>query len=190
VRPVLSEFSCAAIIVHHTGKPPKGSGQGRSWARHSDLVYSGLGSSEFGNAPRVTFALEETDEEGLFMLAINKKLMEIGWQDPDGKPTGVKWLRHSRDGTLCWREVDITEVKLKREGKRCTAEALVEEFLPRTGGLRLSELLAMLKDNGVSARLARKVVDEMVKDKELAREMRSTGPKSQPVAWITWQGEK
>lgn len=186
VRPLATEFNCAVWIVHHTAKPSKGSLT--RWTRHSDNTYSGMGSSEFGNAPRVVFTLDEA-EEGLFAFHVTKKIKETGWRDQNGNIVGTIWLRWSLDASVRWQMVNLTDVKLKREAKRTNAEECLDNLLPK-GGMKLLDVVAAMGENGVANRLARRVIDDRVKDGSLVREMRANGAKTQPVAWVYWKTDK
>ncbi|MEI2722595.1 MAG: AAA family ATPase [Verrucomicrobiota bacterium] len=58
LNPLLGEFKCAAVVVHHTNKPPAGTDK-PEWAA-GDFAYLGGGSSEWANWARAVLGIAES----------------------------------------------------------------------------------------------------------------------------------
>lgn len=114
LNPLLKEFEVAAIIIHHTNKPP--SGKEKSTWQGSELSYLGSGSAEWANWARAVLALRATgkaDGEGrpIYELCAPKRGGRLDWRNPAGERVFSKFVRHSREpGVICWHEVGEGEV--------------------------------------------------------------------------------
>lgn len=103
---------CAALIVHHTGKPKESSG--------SILAsYIGNGSAELTNYPRSILAIRpHRDQEGFFELVAAKHGDRLGWRDSGGRITTRKKIcyanrlpRYADNGqVIYWVEATLEEM--------------------------------------------------------------------------------
>ena len=119
---VISEFCCKLLnavslrtgvvwcLLHHTGKPSKDPKAASHWTA-SDLAYSGLGSSALVNWARETAVLVRLKtpegEPPTFQFSMTKRRVRAGLQDMAGAPTDTIFLRHSRNGGICWEQCDM-----------------------------------------------------------------------------------
>lgn len=111
LRNHLQEFCrdkrCAALVIHHTPKPPKSGKKGRD---ADTTMYSGHGSAEFANAPRASITIERTQATWVFEFTIGKRGAKSGWQ-PDRAGDYRRYFSHNRTGKLFWlaaTEADIS----------------------------------------------------------------------------------
>jgi hypothetical protein len=134
LNPVLHQFNCAGIVVHHTNKPPTGK-EKPEWS-NSDFAYLGSGSSEWANWARAMLAIRATGQQGFFELRAGKRGSRLGWLDESGAISHAKFICHATEpGIICWREADPDGVK---KGGR-----------PRE--YDIDDLLALLPDEGFTS---------------------------------------
>ena len=105
VQPVIEDADVGLVVVHHTGKPPKGDdGQYKG----HDLAYLGIGSSDITNWARATSTLiRDADADSRFTLEHAKR------GDRAGCERRVA-IEHSKAG-LCW-------VKSEGEGEEVRSQ--------------------------------------------------------------------
>jgi hypothetical protein len=80
LNPLLHEFNCAAVVVHHTNKPPK-KNEG-SWSG-TDLAYMGAGSAEWANWARAGLFLKSAPVSDIFELCAGKRGRRLNWRGQD-----------------------------------------------------------------------------------------------------------
>jgi AAA domain len=148
LNPLLRQFNCAAIVVHHTNKPPSGQ-QKPAWAAN-DFAYLGSGSAEWANWPRAVLAIRGVGSHSVFELLAGKRGSRLGWKAADGSDVNSKHIAHATEpGVICWREVDPKEIQRGGAPKRCDPEELLA-LLP-ADGLRAGEWQRLAKSEcGVS----------------------------------------
>jgi hypothetical protein len=110
LNPILNDTRAAAVIVHHTNKPPT-DGKDRPDA-NADLRYSGSGSSELTNWARAYVTLQPIKgaPEGVCKMVFAKRGTRAGIVDENGHPTTSVLIEHSKRG-LCWIPSDYTVEK-------------------------------------------------------------------------------
>lgn len=109
LNPLLREFNCGCVILHHVNKPPSGR-EKPDWSG-GDFAYLGAGSAEWANFARAVLAIRATGEQGIFELRAGKRGSRLGWRDAAGDVCFARYIGHSRQpGTICWREVPESEV--------------------------------------------------------------------------------
>jgi hypothetical protein len=131
INPLVREFDCGVVLVHHTNKPPSGK-EKSSWAG-ADLAYVGSGSSEFANWSRGVLAMRSIGAHDVYELRAAKRGSRLGWTNDAGERCFEKLIAHSREtGAICWREVDSKEIP--RPGRPRSSETDdVLALLPRSG---------------------------------------------------------
>ena len=82
LNPLLTRYGCAAIVTHHTNKPPSGK-EKTEWSG-SDLAYLGSGSAEWANWARAVVAIRSLGDNGVFELCLGKRGGRVGWRDEEG----------------------------------------------------------------------------------------------------------
>ncbi|HWQ90696.1 MAG TPA: AAA family ATPase [Clostridia bacterium] len=109
IIPLLREFNCAAVIIHHTNKPPSGK-EKPNWTA-GDFAYLGAGSAEWANTPRAVLALRSIGSREIFELQAGKRGGRLGWTNPDGTKSFARYLSHSKEpGVICWCEADPEDI--------------------------------------------------------------------------------
>ena len=149
IAPLLQEFHCAAVLVHHTNKPPSGR-EKPDW-QAGDLAYLGSGSAEWANWPRAVLALRSKGSPTEFELAAGKRGGRLKWVDSNGQRTRQRAIQHAADGSISWElapEGDPATLKKGRPSK--TDEEDILELLPG-GGLKVKEWMELAKEElGIS----------------------------------------
>lgn len=109
LNPLLTEFRCAAVVVHHGNKPPSGN-QKPQW-QAGDFAYLGGGSAEWANWARAVLVIRSIGSEEIYELRAAKRGRRLGWKDEAGLPTTRKHIAWSRDPkVIFWREPSDEEV--------------------------------------------------------------------------------
>lgn len=133
LNPLLREFNCGALIVHHTNKPPTGREKSK-WSGN-EFAYLGTGSIEWANWARAILALRSLGSHEVFELIAAKRGSRLGWKEADGSTSYAKLIAHAKErGVICWREVDPDEI----------------ETGGRPKSYDVNELVALLPDAGLS----------------------------------------
>ncbi len=110
LNPLLTEFQCAAVVVHHGNKPP--SGQDRPQWKAGDFAYLGGGSAEWANWARAVLVIRSIGHESIYELRAAKRGRRLHWQDKEGQPTCCKYIAWSAEpNVICWREPDPDEIE-------------------------------------------------------------------------------
>lgn len=105
INPILAEFQCGAIIVHHTNKPP--TGKEKSQWQAGDFAYLGAGSAEWANWARAVLSIRSIGSHEIFELTAGKRGARIGWHDAKGTKSFSKFIAHCKEpGVIYWDEVD------------------------------------------------------------------------------------
>jgi hypothetical protein len=128
LNPLLEEFNCAVIIVHHT---PKTNFRDTDEWRASDWMYAGAGSADITNWARAILIADPTENPQVFQWIAAKRGKRIGWADKDGNPTTTRYFSHSSADKIHWDDtepVDIPEKKTKQTKTVNTSQAF--ELLP------------------------------------------------------------
>lgn len=101
LNPILNDTRSAAVVVHHTNKPPT-DGKDRPDA-NADLRYVGSGSAELTNWARAYITLQPVKGagEGVARMVFAKRGTRAGIVDENGQPTTSVLIEHSKKG-LCW----------------------------------------------------------------------------------------
>ncbi|MGN6643491.1 MAG: AAA family ATPase, partial [Verrucomicrobiota bacterium] len=77
LNPLLREFNCGCVIVHHTNKPPSGK-EKPSW-QAGDFAYLGSGSAEWANHARAVLAIRSVGSREVYELQAGKRGARLGW---------------------------------------------------------------------------------------------------------------
>jgi len=135
LNPLLREFNCGCVIVHHTNKPPTGR-EKATW-NAGDFAYLGAGSAEWANHARAVLALRSIGSHEVFELRAGKRGSRLGWREVDGQTKAfAKHLAHSKEpGVICWHEAEAGDVPQSGRPKRHDA----------------AEMLALLSDGGLTS---------------------------------------
>lgn len=126
LSPILRKFSLAAIIVHHTNKPPSGN-QKPDWTL-SEMAYLGSGSIEWANWSRAVLAMQGTKTPGVFKLNAAKRGARLEWKDEANDRCYQKLIKHCKsDGVICWMPATQEETEPGDGGRPRKAE--LDDFI-------------------------------------------------------------
>lgn len=118
LHPELHTHNCAAVLCHHTNKPP--SGKEKAEWRNGEFAYLGSGSAEWANYPRAVLAMQATGVSGLYRLHAGKRGSRLAWTDPNSEDDEIaysKLIAWSRDkDTICWRVPSEEELPPELQG--------------------------------------------------------------------------
>ncbi len=124
LNPLIKEFRCGLVIVHHTNKPPSGE-QKATW-KDNEFAYLGSGTNELANWPRAILGLRALNTPGVFELLAPKRGFRLGWRDGEGKRTIKRNIAHAKDGLIYWREAHAEEAPANAGKKK---KYFVEDIL-------------------------------------------------------------
>jgi len=131
LNPLVREFNCGVVIVHHTNKPPTGKEKSK-WSGN-DFAYLGSGSIEWANWARAILALRGLGSHEIFELRAAKRGSRLGWKDANGSTCYAKVIGHAKErGAICWREVDPAEIETGGRPKSFDADEILG-LLPPEG---------------------------------------------------------
>ncbi len=156
LAPSLERHGCAAILVHHTNKPPR-EPQGKGFKRPtSQSAYDGAGSAELANWPRAVLSISGTSTPGTFQLTAGKRAKKLGWKDRSGSPIDQICIKHSLD-RMFWEPADPAPTFFKVERPATVEDVLA--FVPMTGSIAKNEL----KEKYSSVNIGRDVWNSLIK---------------------------
>ena len=127
LNPLLREFDCGCVVVHHTNKPPSGK-EKPDW-QAGDFAYLGGGSAEWANWARAVIVLRSVGSHSVFELRAAKRGPRLRWREPDGvTPSFIKMIAHATEpGVICWREADASEVAAEKPPEKSATRVFRKE---------------------------------------------------------------
>jgi replicative DNA helicase len=144
LQPFLVRHNLAAIILHHTNKPP--SGKEKSTWQGNDFSYAGSGSIEFANWARAVILLRSIGKPGVFELMLPKRGKRAGITDASGAPITSIMIRHARiPGKIFWELADAADTR--RDETNARGPQVVKAFFSydKGKGVSLETLARRLK---------------------------------------------
>jgi hypothetical protein len=186
LNPLLRESKCAAVVLHHTNKPP--SGKEKSTWQAGDFAYAGSGSAEWANWARAVLALRSTGSHSVFELVAAKRGSRLDWTTPDGmERVFSKFIAHAKEqGLICWRPADADEIPQKNvpKAEKEDPQEVVLSLVPDSGSISKNALLARANQLGVGKNKARDIVTMLVADGTLF-EWRIPRPGNKPEVHLS-----
>jgi len=180
LNPLLREFECGAVIIHHTNKPSNGI-EKSTWSG-SDFAYLGSGSAEWANWPRAIMALRNVGSQTVFELIAGKRGWRLGWRSPDGVTrTTSQFIAHARgEGEIYWRPATNDEIEATRTiQKNHERQNLLMALVPANRPIAKNDLI----EAGQRAKIAgihklRRYINDWVGSGELieTKQRRNNGP--------------
>ena len=184
LNPLLQEFNCAAVVVHHTNKPPK-KNEGNAWSS-SDSAYLGAGSAEWANWSRAVLALKSTPAPGIFELCAGKRGGRLNWRAPD-ETTRVysKFIAHAKgDGEIYWRPATEAEVESTRAGGKTVGTSELGKVLmaiPAIGSVEKIKLIEACSHRGIGRDRVIRRIKELITDGKVHEvQVPRTGKRAKP----------
>ena len=180
LNPLLREFNCGGVVVHHTNKPPSGR-EKPDWSG-GDFAYLGGGSAEWANWARGVIALRSLGSHSVFELRAAKRGGRLGWMEADGETkTFTKLIAHANEpGVICWRDADPSEMPESSKVKRTHTKADVLAHVPPEKPIAKDALRSKANGAGIALNKINPLIAELVDDGSLFewREKRvGTNPK-------------
>jgi hypothetical protein len=104
--PLLKKYDAGAVVIHHTNKPnPDNAHSG------NELAYLMAGSAEWANWARAIIGIQSTGTHSAFKLIAGKRGSRLGWKNEDGLPAFEKYIAHSKEGGIYWKEATEEDVE-------------------------------------------------------------------------------
>jgi len=170
LNPILHEFGCAVIILHHCNKPK--TGQEKPDWKGSDFSYLGAGSAELANWARAIIAIRSLGSSDVFELRACKRGGRLGWVEDDGhtKRYALNIAHDKRPGVICWRVADTEEVPAGPGRTKSSAKTKSDllAHVPVDGEI-LQETLIFEKGGqaGIGQKKARSFLDQLLSEKTI-----------------------
>ena len=150
LNPLLREFNCGAIVVHHTNKPPSGK-EKPDWSA-GDFAYLGGGSAEWANWARAVLGLRSLGSHSVFELRAGKRGGRLGWKEEDGETKAYfKVIAHAKEpGAICWREAEAGDMPEPASAKRVASMDDIMPHVPLEGTISKDDLRQKANAAGIA----------------------------------------
>jgi hypothetical protein len=186
LNPLLTEYQCGCVVVHHTNKPLQG--KERSQWKAGDFAYLGTGSAEWSNWARAMLGIRSIGSHDVYELLACKRGNRLCWKDEAGNRSYSKYIAHAKeDGLIYWREADESEIPAGKDGGE-SDEIVVLSLVPPTGAVPKESLLSKTGVRGVGKVKARKILTDLVAQKCLF-EHKKPRKGNRPEIWISRSAE-
>lgn len=167
LNPILQEYQCALILVHHTNKPSQG--KEKSEWQAGDFAYLGSGTSELANWARAVIALRSIGSHDVFDLVFGKRGKRAGIVNEDGEPVFKLFVKHGKTG-ICWETAtpdEAADVKAKTGKKPVATLDDVLRLIPLKGSISQSKLFNAGETARIGKNRLRDLISELIEDKRL-----------------------
>jgi AAA domain len=179
LNPLLAQYQCAAIIVHHT--PKTNFRDTKEW-KANDWMYAGAGSADITNWCRAVLIIDPTDDPRIFRFIAAKRASRIGWQNElTGEREFIRHFGHANNGSIFWREALEDEVKQAGKAQKQAKDLLL--LIPEAGSIAKSVLLSRLSEIGIGQGKGKGFLAELV-SQGAAFEWRVPRPRTNPEVRI------
>jgi hypothetical protein len=167
LNPLLREFACGCVILHHTNKPPAGR-EKPDW-QAGDFAYLGSGSIEWANWARCVVALRSVGSHSVFELRASKRGGRLRWKEQDGAtPAYAKLIAHSKeDGVICWREAEEDDIPAETGPKRAFTKEDVMPHVPVDKPITKDALRSKCNAAGAALNKINGMIAELVDEGQL-----------------------
>lgn len=183
LNPLLREFGCGGVVVHHTNKPPSGR-EKPDW-QAGDFAYLGSGSIEWAGWARGVLALRSVGSHLVFELRAAKRGARLRWREPDGETTAyTKLIAHSgTPGLICWREAEPSEAPAGR-GRRVYGKEDLLAHVPPDKAISKEALRSKANGAGIAFNRINGLLAELVADGVL-HEWRVKRSRTNPLRMVS-----
>ncbi len=170
LNPIIRKLNCAAVVIHHTNKPP--SGKERSTWTGSDFAYLGSGSAEWANWSRAVLAVRQVGD-GVFELIAGKRGGRLRWTEDDGEtPTIRKFIRHSTvPGAICWEVVppgeEPSDVTSEKKSRSAATPGDLLALLSPSKPYRKATVEEICREAGIGRGRCRELIAQLIEDERL-----------------------
>jgi hypothetical protein len=183
LNPLVREFDCGCVVVHHTNKPA--SGREKPEWQAGDFAYLGSGSIEWAGWARAVLAVRSVGSHSVFELRAAKRGARLRWKEPDGETTAyTRLVAHSgTPGLICWREADPSEAPAGRGGRVYGKEDLLAH-VPPDKSISKEALRSKANGSGIAFNRINGLLAELVADGVL-HEWRVKRPRTNPLRMVS-----
>jgi hypothetical protein len=189
LNPILEEFHCAAIIMHHT---PKTIYRDTSEWSSSDWMYAGAGNADLTNWARAILVIDATHVSGTFVFRAAKRGSRIGWADEHGEPVYERLFCHQTGGAICWRDAaddDAERVALTKQKKPPKTVQDLLALVPLQGSIGKNLLRSQAQIKGIGTNRFRDLLAEALESTDdgepMVYEWRISRPRTNPEVRIS-----
>ena len=167
LNPLLHEFACGCVVVHHTNKPP--SGQEKSNWQAGDFAYLGSGSAEWANWARAVLVMRSVGSHSVFELRAGKRGPRLNWREDDGETRRyAQFIAHAdKPGVICWREADPVEVPADEESRPERTKDDLLPHVPVDKPITKEALRSKANRAGIALNKINGLIAELVEDGQL-----------------------
>jgi hypothetical protein len=162
MNPILQEYGCALILVHHTNKPLSGR-EKPDW-RAGDYAYLGSGSAEIANWSRGVMAIRAIGSHTIFDVQLGKRGKRAGLVNDDGETIYQFYIKHIKGGGICWQPATDADFVSHGKGTPKKHED-VYRLLPMTGDISQPQLFEAARAAHIGRDLTRNLLEEMIDGK-------------------------
>jgi hypothetical protein len=182
LNPLLEEFSCGAVIVHHT--PKTTNRQTDKW-RPSDWSYSGAGAAELTNWARAMIAIEPTADSKSYRFIAAKRGQRIGWRDEfSGQPVLDRFFRWAADGIYWDAVTDESDVQNLQKSRNSKTPDDLLKVIPATSNRILKEkLIELASERGIGQNKTRNFLKILIEEGK-AKEVKEPRSGRRPAIFI------
>lgn len=171
LNPLLREFECGGILIHHTNKPP--TGKEKSTWKGGDFAYLGSGSAEWSNWPRAVLAVRSTVSHSVFELVAGKRGGRLRWTESDGTTVSrvfSKFIVHAKEpGTIFWREADPSERPVPEDEKADPRQIVIQCFPKEDEEIPKNTILRSANITGLGKNKIHETIKELIADGTILR---------------------
>jgi hypothetical protein len=169
LNPILVEFHCAAIIVHHT---PKTTYRDTTEWTATDWMYAGAGNADLTNWARAILVIDATRVPGIFVFRAAKRGQRIGWADDDGHRVYDRLFCHHAGDAIFWREATDEDMERVAQAKAKKGEPLktkeeLKALVPLDEAIPKEALIERANRVGFGIGRAKLLLNALIADKEL-----------------------
>lgn len=164
LNPLLREFNCAAVVVHHTNKPASGK-EKLDWSA-GDFAYLGGGSAEWANWARAVLCLRSLGSHSVFELRAAKRGRRLGWKEAGGETKAyVKYIAHAKEpGVICWREAEESDVPQPAKAKKVHSKEDIMPHIPLDKPISKEALRSKANVAGIAFNRINSLIAELLDD--------------------------
>ncbi len=179
LNPLLEQFQCGCILVHHT---PKLAFRDTTEWKASDWMYAGAGAADITNWCRAALVIDPTTSPHIFRFIAAKRASRIGWiDDLTDQKESVRHFAHDDNERIYWREASVDEVKGAKETQRKPEDLMI--LVPIEGSIPKNLLLSRVSALRIGQVKAKGFLAELIADRKLF-EWRIPRPRTNPEVHI------
>ena len=174
LNPILEEFHCAAIIMHHT---PKTTYRDTSKWTASDWMYAGAGNADLTNWARAILVIDPTKILGTFQFRAAKRGRRIGWADEDGQRVYDRYFCHHAGAAIFWRDATDEDLERVEQAKSNKGEPLktkeeLKALVPLDEWIPKEPLIERANNLGWGITRAKQQLKALIAEKELFEKLK------------------